>query len=276
MRQKNALLFLTVVAVSCMSTAAQPPAQKPTFDVASVKPSTARDNLGRILRPPGGRLTANNVTLKLLIQNAYRVKDFQIIGGPNWIGLDRWNIEAKAEEGTIPVQTGPSNPDTPDALSIRLQALLEDRFRLQLHRETRELPTYRLAVAKGGPRMTAVPPPAPRAPGQTPLNGQPLPGGIGVGVNGMVGSAITMAQFTAALSGLLDRLIVDTTGFNEHFDMRLYFAPESAPGNSVGPGGLSATPGAVAVDPQAPSIFTAIQEQLGLKLESSKGPFTCS
>src|SRR5262249_20827409 len=158
-----------------------------------------------------------NVTLKLLIQNAYRVKNFQIIGGPNWIGLDRWNIEAKAEEGTIPVQTGPSDPDTPDALSIRLQALLEDRFRLQLHRETRELPTYRLAVAKDGPRITAVPPPAPRAPGQTPLNGRPLPGGIGVGVNGMVGSAITMAQFIAALSGLLDRLIVDTTGFNEHF-----------------------------------------------------------
>ena len=126
---------------------------KPSFEVASVKPSAAAGNFMGIGRAPGGRFTANNVPLRFLIQNAYRVRDFQIIGGPGWMASERWDVEAKAEEGSIPAATGPPDPNVPDPMSIRLQSLLEDRFQMKLHRETRELPIYTLTVAKDGLKM---------------------------------------------------------------------------------------------------------------------------
>ncbi len=177
----------------------------------------------------------------------------------------------QADEGTVPIQTGPSDPDVPDAISIRLQSLLEDRFQLKLHRETRDLPIYTLSIAKGGSKIKSVEPPPSRLPGQRPTNGRPLPGGIGVAPGNLVGSAITMTQFVAALSGLLRRNIIDATDFKGYFDVTLSFAPESAPGNPLGPGGPT-TPREATTDVQAPSIVTAIQEQLGLRLESARGP----
>ncbi len=195
-----------------------------------------------------------------------------MFGGPNWLTTDRWNIEAKAEEVNIPTQTGPLDPNIPDVMSLRLQALLDDRFQLKLHKETRELPIYVLSVAKGGIKLRSVQPPTPRLPGQMPVNGRPLSGGIGIGPSNLVGSAITMTQFIAALAGLVGRQIVDDTSFAGYFDVTLSFAPESAPGNPLGPGLASVTPGATTIDAEGPSFFTAIQEQLGLKLDSSKGP----
>ncbi len=89
------MLRIIVVVVSAGPLlVAQTAVQKPTFEVASIKASTAANSFGQIGRAPGGRFTANNVTLKLLIQNAYRVRDFQVFGGPNWLTADRWNIDA--------------------------------------------------------------------------------------------------------------------------------------------------------------------------------------
>ncbi len=262
---RMALVGLVISAVS----RSQEAAQKPQFEVASVKPSPGLDQRGQIGRPSRGRFTAANVTLKLLIQNAYRIRDFQLIGGPNWIATDRWNIEAHAEDGTVPAQTGPVDPNSPDAMSLRVQSLLEDRFKLKLHRETRELPIYTLSIAKGGSKLKIVEAPPPRLAGQRPSNA-PLPGGLGIGPANLVGNAITMAQFIAAVSGLVGRSIADRTSIRDHFDVQLSFAPESTPGNPVGTGGAS-TAAPVANDP-APSIFTALQEQLRLKLESARGP----
>jgi bla regulator protein blaR1 len=289
-------LALVVVLATSPVFAQTPDGPKPSFEVSSVKPSTAGNNFIGIGRQPGGRFNANNVPLRLLIQNAYRVRDFQVIGGPSWMGTDRWNIEARAEEGSIPPQAGPPDPNVPDPIGLRLQSLLEDRFQLKLHRETRELPTYTLTVAKDGVKMKSVdapprftpgqgggapPPPPPPAPGGgPPANFTPPPGSIMMGSGSLIGGAMTMTQIVNSLSGLVGRTIIDKTDLKGYFDLRLQFAPESAPGGlgPLGPiGGGPPPPGApggapaAASDP-AVSIFTAVQEQLGLKLDSTRGP----
>src|SRR5437588_3226492 len=126
---------------------------KPSFEVATVKPSASGDNRIAILTQPGGRFVASNATLKMLMGVAYRVRDFQISGGPNWVATDRWNIEARAEEGSIPPPAGPPDPTVPNPLMLMVQSIIEDRFQLKMHRETRELPVYELGVAQGRTKL---------------------------------------------------------------------------------------------------------------------------
>jgi uncharacterized protein (TIGR03435 family) len=245
-----------------------------------------------IMNQPGGRFVSNNVTLKQLIAFGYAFRDSQLVGGPAWITADRWNIEAKAEEGSIPPPSGPPDPNVPTPIGIRLQSLLEDRFQLRTHRESRELPIYVLTVFKDGLKMKSVdapprptpgqplppppPPPPPGAPGGgLPQNFTPPPGMIMVSPAGILASAANISQIVNLLSGRLGRPVIDKTGLKGFFDVRLEFAPESAPGGigPIGPppGGPPVAPPS-ASDPAGPSIFTAVQEQLGLKLESTKGP----
>src|SRR6185436_18175960 len=99
---------------------------------------------------PGGRFTANGATAKILLQQAYRVREFQIIGGPAWIASDRFDIEAKPESGT---------PMTPGLIPLMLQSLLEDRFHLKTHKESKELPIYELVLGKDGSKLKSVPEP---------------------------------------------------------------------------------------------------------------------
>jgi bla regulator protein blaR1 len=288
------ILRMALIGAVAIPLQSQTPApSKPSFEVASVKPSVNAGNFIGIGRAPGGRFTANNVPLRFLIQNAYRVRDFQVIGGPSWIALERWDIEAKAEEGSIPAPTGPPDPNVADPMSIRLQSLLEDRFQLKLHRETRELPIYTLTIAKDGLKMKSVeapprpvpgqappgpPPPPPPPGGGLPVNFMPTPGSVMMSPGRLLGSAMTMTQLVNSIGGLLGRSVVDKTELKGYFDVRLQFAPDSASGGfgPVGPvpggGPPIAGPPAGASDPTGPSIFTAVQEQLGLRLESTRGP----
>src|ERR1700682_101130 len=134
-------LLLFALASAPMAHTQDPPKQ---FEVASIKPADPNGHGVRIQMAPGGRMTANGVTVKFLIQQAYTVKDFQITGGPNWIGSDRYDISTKAEgEGQI----------TPEQLRVMMQGLLADRFKLTFHRETKEMPVYALVVGKNGPKM---------------------------------------------------------------------------------------------------------------------------
>jgi uncharacterized protein (TIGR03435 family) len=176
-----------------------------------------------------------------------------------------------------------------------LQSLLEERFQLKFHRETREQPIYTLTVAKDGSKLKSVeapprpvpgqapatppsPPPPPPPGGGLPANFTPPPGMIMMMPGGIAGSAMTIAQLINVISGQLGRPVVDKTELKGFYDVRLQFAPESAPGGGplgfAGPGGPGAPPAAPpgASDPSGPSIFTAVQEQLGLRLESTKGP----
>jgi uncharacterized protein (TIGR03435 family) len=236
---------------------AQAPAERPRFEVASIKLHPGIGNLVHIQPLPGGRLVVENFSLKFLIQTAYGGDASQILGGPDWIGSDRYDIEAKAEGNASGKQmTGPM-----------LQTLLEDRFKLSTHREIRQLPIYELTLAKGGVRMrhatagACIPFSMDSAPWPTPAPGEPLPnfcGFRGFGVEGLNRklemAGVTMTELASALSrSELRRKIIDRTGLADAFDVHMTWSLDS-PSSAD------------------PSLFTAIQEQLGLKLESAKGP----
>jgi uncharacterized protein (TIGR03435 family) len=230
---------------------------------------------------PGGRLTATNASLKLLIQFAYAVRDSphplpllaaQVAGGPSWIDTPGYDIEAKPEDAT----------DAAHAW-LMLQTLLADRFKLQLHRETRELPVYLLTAAKSGFK-----PPAPKAvdcvsfpPGTPPRH---VPGKVDCGyVAGpmglpsaglkMTGNKLHMGDLIAKLASVMDRPILDKTGFTGEFDLNLSFTADDATRGLPGSGGPGDPGGSrLPTDPNLPSIFAALEEQLGLKLVAAKGP----
>jgi uncharacterized protein (TIGR03435 family) len=157
---------------------------KPSFEVATVKPSASGGDRVAIMGQPGGRIVVTNATFKMVMAMAYRVRDFQISGGPNWIATDRWNIEAKAEEGSIPPPSGPPDPTVIPPQLLMMQSLLEDRFQLKMHREINEMPVYELVVAKGGSKMkpsedqsTLRPPERGAPPQPLPQRGGPMPRG---------------------------------------------------------------------------------------------------
>ncbi len=244
-------------------------APRPKFEVASIKPSQEqRFMMVRVL--PGGRLTAT-APLRLLIQNAYSLQAFQIVGGPGWLDSDRYQIEAKAE----------GNTSHPEVLQM-LQSLLEDRFRLNTHRETRDLPVYILVAGKNDPKLP-VPKEggcvevAPDAPPPPPSVGMRFPcgrAGIMGEPNGarIMGSKLLMPEFVRVLSIVMGRTVLDKTGFTSPFDARLDFAPGAGTEGLPMPMGPTGPPPASSTEPTNPSIFVALQEQLGLKIESGKGP----
>ena len=248
----------------------------PTFEVASVKFNNGGENRIALMMQPGGRLTATNVSLKMLIRFSYQVQDFQLVGGPDWMESDRFDILAKAE-GEIP----PGAPGTVGPAQLMMRSLLADRFRLQSHMEKREMPTYALVLARSdgrlGPGLTrstvdckaimaaargrgALPAPPP--PGERP------PCGFRIGPGKMVGGGFPLSQLANSLSGFVQRVVVDQTGLPGDYDLELTYSPDQMTiGELKPPPGVAPPP----TDPDGPSLFTALQEQLGLKLESSRG-----
>ncbi len=270
------ILALAAVAVPILSQQLSP--AKPSFEVAIVKPSTSADNRIMIMAQPGGRFMVNNATLKMVMGVAYRVRDFQMMGGPNWISSDRWNIEAKAEEGTVPPQKGFPDPTVPDPLMLMVQSLIEDRFQLKMHRETKELAVYELLVGKSGSKMklsadqSPIEPPgrgAPPPPPQRGGRGGPTPrGSVAVGRGNLDASGVPLRNFVQILAQQLGRPVIDKTDLKGLYDIKLQWTPELGQGQFT-PGGAEPPP--PPADASGPSIFTAVQEQLGLRLESAKG-----
>jgi bla regulator protein blaR1 len=216
-----------------------------SFDVASIKPdSPGGVSTGDFRLLPGGRLSAEKVVLRFFIQNAYGLKPFQLSGGPDWISSQGYDIEAKAEGN-------PSNAQ----MQKMMQTLLEDRFKLKYHRETKEMPVYTLAVAKGGLKL-----PDPKdGSDRATIRISRMTGVL------LTGEKLTIAELTRVLSNLLKRTVIDKTGFTGTFAAHLSFALDDTLA------GLPHFPDAPD-DPSIPSVFVAIEEQLGLKLESTKGP----
>ena len=283
MRTCTAKLLLAIVPIAAAALpvfSQAPGAARPSFDVASIKPNTSGSgNSGTSTRQ--GRIFATNVSVKQLIRQAYSLQNFQIVGGPGWIDADRYDIEAKAEDGAV-AQTppGPPDPNKPNPIALMMQSLLEDRFQLKLHRETRELPVYTLSIAKDGSKMklSAEQNPGRGGPPERGAGPPPAPGGpaavarsLGAGnmntsvnrVTGEVnGDTVEIARLVSVLAGQLGRTVIDKTELKGFFDIHLQWAVDA---------GAGAAPGAPA-DPAGPSLFTALQEQLGLKLDSGKGP----
>jgi uncharacterized protein (TIGR03435 family) len=249
----------------------------PTFEVASVKPNKSGDARVMLGIQPGGRFTATNVSLRMLIRTAYQLQDFQIVGGPGWISSDRFDLVAKAE-GNLP-PTAPGGP--PGPLQLMLRALLAERFSLVVHEDTRELPTYALVHARTdrrlGPQLRRSEIDCAQVAGARGRGGLPVPPpqpggrpvcGIRIGPGQLSAGGIPLVQFATALAPFVQRVIVDQTGLSGNFDVDLSWTPDQMP-QGAPPQGASPLP---PIDPNGPSIFTAVQEQLGLKLESERGP----
>jgi uncharacterized protein (TIGR03435 family) len=204
-----------------------------SFEVATIKPASPDE--ARISGEDGrnGVLKMWNVSLKRCIRYAYTIPEDQILGGPKWIDELGYDILAKAD-----------HPAGEPELLTMLQPLLADRFRLQLHHETRTVPGYTLTLAKGGIKATPA---------------DPSRHSGGNGGRGFIDSAASqLSELTIRLSALLGQPVVDMTGDNRKFDFHLRWTPDDA------------QTGTDSAAPDRPSLFTALQEQLGLKLESGK------
>jgi uncharacterized protein (TIGR03435 family) len=257
-RRRRHLSWAVILLTASPAAIAQT-ADHPVFDVASVKPNVSGAAGGSVRIHPGGRLVAQNAPLRLLIGAAYDVRDFQLFGGPGWVNSEHYDIEAKAQ----------NDAPAEEMISQMLRSLLADRFHLIVHRETRELPVYRLSVAKGGNKLQPaigggctpmIPPPNPTQ--IDPATFRPC-GGFNTTTGMMRGGSVAMARFAIALSRILGRTVTDETGLGGSYDVNLRWTPDETQALQ--------TPQPV-VDSTAPSLFTAIQEQLGLRLESGKGP----
>jgi uncharacterized protein (TIGR03435 family) len=261
-----ALGMALAIAAAPGAQAPAPAPAAPAFEVSSVKPN--KDGGPSSVRvTPGGMLSVTNNNLRNIIRNAWNITNDQIVGGPDWLDSERFDITAKA-----------SAPFKQDEARGMLQALLADRFGLATHMETRELPVYLLVLARKdgalGPQMKkadidcAALFASVTAGGKMPerLPNGNLPCGISVrGNQGLVtGNGVAMDQLARNLVGGVGRIVVDRTGLPGYYDLNLTFAPESAPGAPLG----------TTSDSGAPSLFTAMQEQLGLKLEPGRAPIS--
>jgi len=228
------LLLSTIAPVLIHGQPTAPRVAPRSFEVASVKPNQTGGESRRATTSPVGTFTATNVTLKLLISRAYGVAEAQVEGGPGWIDTERYDIAAKA--------------DTPLEMSreeVRpyLQALLADRFQLTVHRKPKEGAVLSLVVAKNGPRFKE--------------HSGPGRAGISVssdsGIAAITATKISVARLAEYLSSQAERPVVDNTGLKGEYDFRVEWATDEKPGSL------------------RPSIFTALEEQLGLKLNATKG-----
>ena len=219
-----------------------------TFDVATIKPS--RPGVpGRLFTVRGREVLTINTSLADLITQAYEVHTRQVVGGPSWMTSDKYDVTGR------PVAEG-----TPNLTQLRalIRSLLEDRFKLTTHREKRDLPAYALTVGKGGPKLTR---------NETNPNGLPSLLFKGLGVLPAVNA--TMADFAGVMQGaVLDRPVVDRTGLQGRFDFTLTWTPDDSQFRSMG----VQVPPPPADGSGPPVLFTAIQEQLGLRLESVTAP----
>jgi len=252
------MLLPILIALSACAAFAQAPADSPAFEVASVKASAPGGRGMSLQRGVGGRFTTENVPLKMLITFAYDIRDHQLSGGPGWMNDDRFDIAAKPDRDI------PSGDAGNQTIRLMVQSMLAERFHLVVHRETREMPIYALVIAKGGPKMTEA---------------APESRGSGFRMKGRGQMTVTKAKmemFVRVLSNQVGRTVVDKTGLTADYDFKLEYAPDMAQplvGKDGVPAGVSnVEKGDAPNAPDLPSLFTALQEQLGLRLEPQKGP----
>jgi len=244
-----------------------------SFEVATIKPNRASDNKRMLMISPG-KFSVVGIPLSELIRFAYDLKsDAQLTGGPGWLNSDRFDIEAKEDEAQAQASNKLPPPEMGRQMRLMVQSLLADRFGLKVSHATKELPVYALVIAKGGPKLTPTTTPPMVPPGDLPPGSDPAkrPFNRGVMMKGngdLTGSGAPTGMLADVLSRqpeLSNRLVQDKTGLAGDYDWTLKWTP--APMNSPSSPDGAAPP---AEDPSTPSLFTALQEQLGLKLEPQK------
>jgi uncharacterized protein (TIGR03435 family) len=248
-------------------------APSPSFEVVSIKPNRSEELRISIGFQPG-RFIASGTTVKQLIALAYDVRDIQVSGGPSWVDSERYNIDAKEPDSVVEELPKLPPAERGEQLRLMVQSLLADRFKLKLRHESKEHPVYALVVAKNGPKLQEA------KPGDTYPNGMKGPDGVGragmmnMGPGQLTGQGLPMESLARLLSQQLGRTVLDQTGLKGNYDFTIQWTPDqSQPAMLKGPeGGKPATDNAPPPESSGLSLFTAIQEQLGLKLESRKGP----
>jgi uncharacterized protein (TIGR03435 family) len=297
MQPKQFAIFSAGLLFAACAAFGQTPAAKRVFDVATIRPAPPLDQAkvmsGQFrvgMSVDGNRVDIRFFSLSDLIRTAYKVKQFQI-SGPDWMSTDRWEVQAKMPDGA-----------TKDDVPEMLQALLVERFKLQIHRDSKEQSVYGLIVGKGGPKLKPSPADAPVAEdapkvpsnqlsfnqdskgvmvktGEGATRMSPGPGGT----MHIETDKMSMEKFAEMLSGFVDRPVVDQTELKGNYQVALDISMDDLrnvarkAGMAVpmggAPGGAAAAGGAapLASDPSGPTLFNAVQ-QLGLKLEPKKTP----
>ncbi len=229
------------------------PLAAPAFDVVSVKPNKS-GSWNSSIWTHDGSFTATNVLLKALLSNAYGFREGLISGVPGWAESARFDINAKIVDPDLDAL----KKLTPEQRRAMLVPILTDRFHVQVHTETKIRPEYELIVTQDGPKFKESAPKSAEA--------DPGRGGMSINNNVMTANAVPISSLIYQLSGQLDRTVIDKTGLKGEYDLHLKWTPEQAA--MAGPdGGAHAE-----TNDTPPSIFTALQEQLGLKLQPTKGP----
>jgi uncharacterized protein (TIGR03435 family) len=253
---------LTVLVASIVPTvfAQQAPAaastKVPTFDVISVRPNKS-DSHGITLGYTPDGLRAVNIPILFLIKEAFGLNDDQLIGLPDWVHSEKYDVDAKVADADVSAIKSLAHEQRRQMI---LQ-ILADRFKFTYHRETRMLPEYSLVVAKGGSKLQEFQ-------SGNDVAGAPKHAGQMKMSNGVItATGVPLEPLTRLLSDRVGRPVLDKTGLTGNYDFTLQWADEGHDGPARGP-----DPGAAASELSGPSIFTAVEEQLGLKLQSEKGP----
>lgn len=242
------IMFGLVGAAQKLPTSSDVSGPRAAFEVATIKPSDPLNSHQHLSMSSGGRLNAT-ITVEALIERGYGIHDFQLLGAPKWASTAKYDIVAKSDEPEDPSKLTPDQQDAYiERQNQRLQSLLADRFQLKFHSGIRQLPVFALIVAKGGPKLRA-----PKTGEAHRLYTQ------GPGQLACFGAS--MSELAAEFSDLgVSRVVLDKTGLTGRYDFSLQWTPDDSPGDAPLP------------DPSGGSLFTALQEQLGLKLEPQKGP----
>ena len=255
----RALTLFTLALLSLPAIAQQIPTvpNPPPYDVISIHPHNAMDDNTMFNSRPGN-FVATNGTLKQLISYAYGVREDLITGLPSWADTAHFDISAKVSD---------FNPDafknlTREQRESMLLPMLADRFHVKAHTEVKTLSVFNLVVTKDGPRFKRNPPP-PIDP-DNPKKGQEGRGNININNDDMTATAVPLSTLAEVLADQLSHTVIDKTGLTGDYDFRLKWTSEDQSSNTADNGTTD----------RPPDLFTALQEQLGLKLESTKGPVT--
>jgi uncharacterized protein (TIGR03435 family) len=223
------------------------------YDITSVKPHNSSDG-GMSIGSKSDGFSCRNVDLKTLIANAYGIRRDLISGGPGWVESTGFDVEGKVAGQDVDAFKKLTYLQRDELL----QNLLVERFHLKIHHETKVSAIYDLVVAKGGPKLKALPPFTPPQDVKNDLEAAKRPGAMTMYPGMLKGQGLPMSQITANLANILEHTVVDKTGLTGEFDFDLKWHPDDAPPPTEGEPGVS--------------LFTALQEQLGLKLQPTKGP----
>jgi uncharacterized protein (TIGR03435 family) len=239
----------------------------PEFDVVSVKQDKSGTGMMRLMSKPDG-YSATNVSAKLLIQVAYGIREDLISGAPGWADTARFDFDAKVAGADVDALKKLS----PEQRRSMLQPALADRFKLKVHNETKQLPVFELVLAKGGSKLKEAKPEDTYANGIKGPDGASRAGMMRMGAGQVTGQGINVKSLVNLLATQLHQTVIDKTGLTGNYDFELTWTPDQDSGPMFK--GADGAPQRADPPPDSTgaSIFTALQEQLGLKLQSTKGP----